>query len=78
MTRTTIALAFALLMADGLAAFAAPRYRNDPPPPVHSYGSYPSASRLYYDRRALPPNDTRRSLEYQLDMGAGSGRYGVD
>lgn len=84
--RTLAALAF--LLAATLSSAAAPRSPSTqvPPPPVQNpqYPQYPGGwFRPYVSSpygpsgpfRNLAPNDTQNSIEYQLDMGAGSGRY---
>jgi len=84
-TRTFVALA--LLLAATVSAPAAPRtsqYAQPlpvPPPPFATGGFF--APRPYTTSPYSPSgsyrspfrNDTTNSIEYQMDMGAGSGRY---
>ena len=83
MTPTRAFVALALLLAATTSSAAAPRKPQYPQYPQYpANGGWPwprpyttspySPSGSY---RSPVPNDTRNSFEYQMDMGAGSGRY---
>jgi hypothetical protein len=79
MTPTKLLLAASVLLAAVSCAFAASRNRATEP----YYGTYtpaPAQNPPYIRQpqpprfRSTTPNDTTRSIEYEMDMGAGAGR----
>ncbi|HEY7243499.1 MAG TPA: hypothetical protein VH678_06395 [Xanthobacteraceae bacterium] len=80
MTAIRILAALTLLLTAASAASAAPRKPRYPQYPANDgwvwprpYTTSPYSPSGGY--RSPVPNDTRNSIEYELDMGAGSGRY---
>jgi hypothetical protein len=70
-----LTIALVLLLGASSAALAANHHRHYYGPRMgYSYGPY-----SYRDsHRGLLPNDTRRSFDYQMDMGQWSGKINAN
>ena len=68
-------IALVLLLSASSAALAAHRHHYYGP---RYYGPRVSYGASNYGLRGLMPNDTRRSVEYQMDMGQWSGKINAN
>jgi hypothetical protein len=71
-----LTIALVLLLSASSAALAAHRHHYYYGP--HYYGPRVTSGGWNYGLRGLMPNDTRRSVEYQMDMGQWSGKINAN
>ena len=70
-----LTIAAALLLGATSVALAAPRHHHHV---ARYHGPAFSTGTWHNDYRGLSPNDTRRSFDYQMDMGQFSGKINAN